>query len=166
MLYDMAEEQAPAPHRGRTLAEVLDSLRTPRSPAGEGLRAAAAAAAGTGGSLSELLNSLKPPVLPPIAVPELPSSLVDIDFSQMPEARTARAAEEMVDRLAEYQEQVAALVAGLQAQADEQRERAERAEAREHAADERARKMHRLTQASVAVAFLALLANALTPLLG
>lgn len=111
-----------------------------------------------GERLSAVMSQRVPPSLSAheIMVPQ-------IDLSRTPEARTARATEDMVGRLDQYQGSVAALVAALQAEAVEQRERAERAEAREQQADVRERKMLRLTQISVVFAFLALLAAVLVP---
>lgn len=113
--------------------------------------------------MSERLSAvMSQRVTPSLRVPEV--TVPQIDWSRTPEARTARATEDMVERLDEYQGSVAALVAALQAEAVEQRERAERAEAREQQADVRERKMLRLTQISVVFAFLALLAAVLVPL--
>lgn len=135
-----------------SLADLLSRLRTPSAGTSRALQDAADKTAHTGRSLAELLSALKPPTVPPLVVPDVQTALKQIDLAQMPEARTARATEEIADLLIDYQADVAALVDAMQAQTDGQRARADRAEARE-------RKMHRLAQISAAAAVLALFAT-------
>lgn len=144
----MEQPERAAP--GDSLGEVLSRLKTPKVGNSPALQEAAERTSQTGRSLSEMLTALKPPTVPPLVVPDVGNLLDEIDLSNLPEARTARAAEDMVERLEDYQAEVAALVQALQAQADDQRARADRAEGREH-------KMYRLTQVSVTCTILAVL---------
>lgn len=158
MTLESMTDEAVSPPVRVSLSKAFDNVRLPPSVTAD-FAAAAAKASRIGGTMAEATRGLTLPAAPARSiVPDLTTSLVDFDFGQLPEARTARATEEMAERLDEYQANVAALVEALRGQADEQRERAERAEARELRADERNAMMLRLTWIMAALTLLTVVA--------
>ena len=155
------DDVRPKVQPSESLADLLARLKTPTPGTSRALQEAADKTARTGRSLADLFDALKTPTFPAthvsaVAVPDVQTRIAQIDLDDLPAARTARATEDMADRLGDYQADVARMVTLLQAQADEQRERAERAERQQH-------RSYRLTQISVAVAVLATIATIVLP---
>lgn len=154
----MAEDEArPKVAPSESLADLLTRIKTPSAGTSDALAEAAERTARTGRSLSELLTALKAPPPPPLVIPDVQVRTNQIDLDDLPAVRTARATEDMVDRLGDYQGEVTGLVQLLQAQADEQRERADRAERQQ-------KKMYRVALCGVAVGVLGLIGGIVGPL--